>query len=99
MKANASNPTNNTHKAVPRLRPQRHGTSRPCDDTCNRPTPSQAHCAAAGCHQTFGGVHGFDKHRREGTCLNPADLGMSSIKGIWRVPMSDEVRARFIALK
>jgi hypothetical protein len=41
MKANASNPTNNTRKAAPGLRPQRHGASRPCDGTCQRPTPSQ----------------------------------------------------------
>jgi hypothetical protein len=59
-----------------------------CTDTCVRPTPSQAHCGS-GCHQTFGGVTGFDAHRRAGRCLDPAtitkDGGMHlDQNGIWR---------------
>lgn len=94
-----SNPTNRARKSVPRVRHQRESTFRPCDDTCTRPTPSQAHCAAGSCHKTFGGVGGFDKHRRDGSCLDPATLGMVEIKGVWRTPMDDATRARFEAMR
>lgn len=33
---------------------------------------AEAHCAS--CHQTFGSVTGFDKHRYGGICLWPADI-------------------------
>ena len=50
-----------------------------CTTTCVQPTPSQAHCAV--CHETFGSVSGFDRHRRGGECVDPA-----TIKGIHRTP-------------
>lgn len=28
-----------------------------------------AHCAS--CHRTFGGVGGLDRHRHQGTCVDP----------------------------
>lgn len=65
-----------------------------CGQTCTRPTPTQAHCAAAGCHATFGGVSLFDRHRRRGECLPPADLGMTEVRGVWRIPMDEEARSR-----
>lgn len=43
-----------------------------------------AHCSS--CHRTFGGVTGFDTHRRNGRCLTPAKLGMELRDGIWRQP-------------
>lgn len=46
--------------------------------------PGRAHCAADDCHQTFGGVTSFDVHRKNGTCLDPAVLGLIlNAKGIW----------------
>ena len=60
--------------------------------TCATPTPNQAHCAA--CHLTFGGVTGFDAHRKHGACLDPYALGMVERDGVWRTPMSDAARER-----
>ena len=42
---------------------------------------SAAHCAAEGCHRTFTGVNGFDRHRIGGTCTDPATLGMRIAEG------------------
>jgi hypothetical protein len=65
-----------------------------CFETCVRPTPHQAHCAA--CHVTFGGIVGFDRHRRDGRCLQPIDLGMADNgRGVWRVPMNEDMRSAF----
>lgn len=62
-----------------------------CTPTCVRPTPSQAHCAV--CHLTYGGVYGFDAHRRDGRCLDPASLGMApDDSGVWRRPAPDAPR-------
>lgn len=33
-----------------------------------------AHCA--NCHQTFGGVRSFDRHRKAGTCHPPETVGL-----------------------
>lgn len=53
-----------------------------CTTKCRRAAPSQAHCGV--CHRTFGGVKGFDEHRRDGQCLDPAARGMTQVNGIWR---------------
>jgi hypothetical protein len=37
------------------------------------------HCGA--CHRTFGGVGNFDRHRRNGECINPVELGLSLLSG------------------
>lgn len=63
-----------------------------CLATCRAPSPAMAHCAS--CHLTFGGVTGFDTHRKDGHCLNPADLGYAERDGVWRQPMSDAVLQR-----
>lgn len=34
------------------------------------------HCAAPGCCRTFTGIGAFDRHRRGGTCADPATIGM-----------------------
>lgn len=66
-----------------------------CQPACRRPTGRQAHCGA--CHRTFGGVTGFDEHRRGGQCSDPATIGLEERRGdpeqpgIWRRPMPLEV--------
>ncbi|MFY1686426.1 hypothetical protein [Plantactinospora sp. WMMB782] len=60
--------------------------------TCRPPTPAQAHCAT--CHRTFGGVTGFDAHRKDAACLDPAGFGYVERDGVWRTPMTDEARER-----
>jgi len=51
-----------------------------CLDTCITPTPAQCHCAS--CHRTYGGITGFDAHRRNGVCVDPK--GYIKVKGVWR---------------
>ena len=70
------------------------GTS--CSVDCHRPTGNAAHCTV--CHQTFGGVTGFDGHRKEGRCLDPATLGMELRGQIWKRPMDENARLRMAAL-
>lgn len=68
-----------------------------CTTECGRVAPSWAHCAA--CHRTFGGVRGFDDHRRDGQCIDPSTLGMvEGDAGVWRVPLSEAAAARLTAL-
>jgi len=57
-----------------------------CRPDCRTPTPTQAHCPT--CHETFGGVTGFDAHRRNGKCV-PAK-GYDLVRGVWRRPMPDD---------
>lgn len=42
---------------------------------------TQSHCRA--CCESFTGPTGFDRHRRGGQCLNPADVGLVSDNGGW----------------
>jgi hypothetical protein len=65
----------------------------PCTPDCHRPTGSAAHCTV--CHQTFGTVGNFDRHRKGGWCLAPETLGMEQLRGpVWRVPMTESQRLR-----
>jgi hypothetical protein len=44
---------------------------------------AMAHCAT--CHKTFGGVTGFDEHRKNGHCVIPE--GMQEVRpGVWGRP-------------
>lgn len=53
-----------------------------------------AHCAAAGCHRTFTVPAHFDRHRRDGECLDPATIeGLRLVDGIWTGPPRPEGRA------
>lgn len=63
-----------------------------CTSNCQHPSPAQAHCGA--CHRTFSRVSGFDRHRREGVCLDPAPLGFAETGRVWRQPISDEDQLR-----
>lgn len=68
---------------------------------------SRCHCAAAGCHQTFGGIGLFDRHRRDvkgvGTCLDPETIvspktgerEMYLTNGIWQSVEAPAVRKGF----
>lgn len=62
---------------------------------------STAHCPT--CHRTFGAVGGFDRHRRDGRCVDPATLGLVASERTgytaWVFPISDAERARLNALK
>lgn len=64
--------------------PNRHscGTRWAGTNTC--------HCAAPGCCQTFTGIGAFDRHRRGGTCADPATIGMVLASGraypAWTIP-------------
>lgn len=58
---------------------------------------SRAHCGV--CHETFGGVTGFDEHRRNGACLKPAAMGLEirtigespeTRYDVWVSPMTEE---------
>lgn len=49
------------------------------------------------CHRTFGGVRGFDRHRRNGRCLDPGQFGYVERDGIWREPMDHQKVATFRA--
>lgn len=65
------------------------GVTRPtnhCTPACRRPGPSHAHCCVAGCHRTFGSVSDFDRHRKEGHCLDPRALGLVEHDGMWASP-------------
>ncbi len=43
-------------------------------------------CHCSGCHQTFGGITGFDQHHK-GKCLSPESVGLTkSTKGHWSLP-------------
>ena len=64
-----------------------------CSSTCVRPSTAQAHCGV--CHRTFGGLKGFDAHRRDSKCADPKRLGMVlSDRNVWRTPMPEDAIAR-----
>lgn len=47
------------------------------------------HCAAT-CHQTFGGIRSFDRHRNGGVCGDPVALGLrwNAPRRCWSEPYS-----------
>lgn len=49
------------------------------------PTPAQAQCSV--CKQTFGGITLFDRHRRNGHCIDPRTLtGVHrNDRGVWKM--------------
>lgn len=50
------------------------------------------HCTV--CHETFSGATSGDKHRRNGACLDPTEIGLHlDGKGVWRFPApEDEIK-------
>jgi hypothetical protein len=51
------------------------------------------HCGTQNCHQTFTGVGAFDRHRKGGTCNDPATVGLVPATGrafqAWTFPSED----------
>lgn len=44
-----------------------------------------AHCTV--CHQTYSGIWAFDRHRKDGWCLDPKTLKLAQdFEGVWRSP-------------
>jgi hypothetical protein len=61
--------------------------------TAPKPRGNMAHCAT--CHMSYSGVWAFDKHRKDGWCLDPVKCGLvQDDEGIWRCPpMSPDYKA------
>lgn len=53
-----------------------------CTKDCRKPSGRMAHCGA--CHRTFGGITGFDDHRKGGRCNDPVEVNMHERSGVWR---------------
>lgn len=53
---------------------------------------SWAKCAT--CGEMFGSVTGFDRHRRSGKCLPPAEAGMELKGRFWRLGQDTEALER-----
>lgn len=58
---------------------------------------AMAHCAS--CHGSFSVVSNFDKHRRNGKCLDPAVVGLelrtNGATPTWAAPGDPDLNARF----
>ena len=52
-----------------------------CGKTWTQRGERTSHCG--GCHETFGTLSDFDKHRREGKCLPPAEHLTQDDEGVW----------------
>lgn len=64
---------------------------RKCDETCTHRAPAASQALCSVCHEIFGGITAFDKHRENGWCINPVDLGFEiGSRGTWGEPMSQE---------
>lgn len=49
---------------------------------CNKTWTGRNRCHCRLCHETFGGLKGFDAHR-PGECKDPASLGLTEKDGVW----------------
>ena len=62
---------------------------------CHERWPGTARAHFTGCHKTFRSAGGFDKHRKDFACLDPANIGMEmDEKGSWLTPMPEDVKRR-----
>jgi hypothetical protein len=48
---------------------------------CGKRWSGSLTCHCPTCHLTFSGVTHFDRHRRNGQCLDPADIGLIVMAG------------------
>ena len=56
-----------------------------CRPTCRAPIGrAQTHCTV--CHSTLRTVGDFDRHRRDGWCLDLPSLGLVESDGLWATP-------------
>lgn len=42
----------------------------------NHPVTADQVCRCAGCQETFSGIITFDRHRVDGSCCHPSDVGL-----------------------
>jgi hypothetical protein len=66
-----------------------------CTPGCTHPRPglNTKMCICTVCHEAFGVPANFDRHRKDGWCLNPAEIGLTRDEyGYWRVTMDTDVR-------
>lgn len=49
---------------------------------CDKTWTGRNRCHCRLCHETFGGLKGFDAHR-PGECKDPASLGLTEKDGVW----------------
>lgn len=64
-----------------------------CTPGCAHPRPALGtnSCLCTVCHEVFGGIGNFDKHRKDGWCRNPETIGLRRNEhGIWRGSMPPE---------
>lgn len=66
---------------------------RRCDGSCTHPRPTLntrlSLCTV--CHEVFGTVNNFDRHRKDGWCLAPSAIGLRLTEhGVWRETMDPE---------
>lgn len=58
---------------------------------CSTVTGSQFHCGV--CHQTFGGLRSFTRHRignlGHRTCVAPSEIGLVNRNDVWREPIDE----------
>ena len=55
---------------------------------CGAEWKSETACHCNGCHRTFSSLSGFDAHRRNLKCVDPATVGLEkNAKGWWRHPL------------
>lgn len=63
---------------------------------CTTDWPAGRKCHCAGCCHSFSTVGNFDKHRRAGACVPPADAGLVQNKrGLWTAPGETDYDDRF----
>lgn len=63
----------------------RDGIGSRCEPGCDAPVGAQCHCTV--CHRTFSAITNFDRHRRDGWCLDPGSVGLVvTARGVWKMP-------------
>lgn len=60
-----------------------HGEGSSCCRKCGVAWTGHARNHCPTCHETFGGVGGFDMHRRDGRCVDPATVRLHQSRGYW----------------
>lgn len=74
---------------------------RKCDETCTHKMPSlnSAMALCSVCHELFGTVRNFDRHRKAGWCQDPAAMGLRLTEmGVWRTVMDPDQLNRFMSI-
>ncbi len=83
----------------------RPGVPHSCGSCTNRWAGSNtAHCGGTrGCHITFSSPSAFDRHRRDGSCLDPAAAGLAILDRagyvVWGSPADEGGLERLRAIR